>query len=88
MSKPYSRWMICLSANQSYADAVAASESLMDKPMCVNWPHYAEAKVVQIFDASKKIWISDGVTKTIENPPEFGACVEQLNSRYVINKNC
>lgn len=83
ITKPYSRWVICLNANQTYADATAASEALMDQPVYVNWPHYTEAKVVQIFDASKKIWLSNGVTNTSENPPEFHACVEQLKSRYV-----
>lgn len=81
-SKPYSRWVICLKANRSYTDATAASEALMDQPVYVNWPHFTEAKVVQIFDASKKVWQSNGITKVTENPPEFHACVEQLKSRY------
>lgn len=74
--------MICLKANQLHADAITASESLMNQTVYVNWPHYTEAKVVQIFDASKKIWLSDGDTKIMENPAEFSACLEQLTSRY------
>lgn len=72
-----------MKTNQPCADAVAASEALMNRLVYANWPHYTDAKVVQIFDASKKIWQSNDETKIMENPPEFQACVEQLNSRYV-----
>lgn len=54
----------------------------MNQPVYINWPHYTEAKVVQIFDASKKIWQSNGITKVTENPHEFHVCVDQLKARY------
>lgn len=80
VSKPFPRITISLNVEQqTELDAVA--KKYLNEFVYVNWPHFIEAKVIQVFDAKKKYEIVSGDINITENPAEFNACVDKLNTR-------
>lgn len=79
-SKPITRIIISLNVeHQNDLDAIATK--YLNEIVYVNWPHFMEAKVIQVFDVKKKYDSVGGEVNITENPAEFNACVEQLNKR-------
>lgn len=81
--KPYPRIVITLNADQS-ADIDTAAKEFLNQTVYVNWPHFIEAKVIQLFDATKKYNGSSNEDNITLNPPEFSTCVDEINSRFEI----
>lgn len=81
LSKSHPRMVIKLNAPE-LGDIDSIAETFLKQTVYVNWPHCVEAKVMQIFDAAKKLVRSGDEIKTIEKPRDFSSCVESLNSLY------
>lgn len=81
--KPYPRIVLTLNADQS-ADIDTAAKEFLNQTVYVNWPHFIEAKVIQLFDATKKYNGSSNEDNITLNPPEFSTCVDEINSRFEI----
>lgn len=76
--------MILAPKSKQPEDIDQVAKIFLNQTVSINWPHCIEAKVVQIFNAIKKI---DGYTDDIkisENPQDFAPCVEALKSRLFI----
>lgn len=84
LSKPYPRVAIKLKVDE-VNDIDSFAEKFLKQPVYTNWPHCVEAKVMQIFNATKKFDGSGDDIKITENPDDFSTCVESLNSMYVLN---
>lgn len=68
LSKPFPRIVISLNAKQQDDDVDAVADEYLNQIVYINWPHFIEAKVIQVFNAKQK-------------KSEFNACVDQLKTR-------
>lgn len=65
-------------------NAGAAAEIFLNQAVYANWPHYTEAKVMQIIDAEKLFDGSSEDGKVTENARDFNTLVESLNASWVL----
>lgn len=59
-------------------DAIA--RKFLNQVVYAGWPHYTEAKVVQIFDATKHFDGSSGDVKDSDDPRDFNNMAENLQT--------
>lgn len=78
-TNPNPRMMITLNA-EPLGDIDAVAKSFLNQVVYVNWPHNIEAKVVQIFDATKHIDGLSGNIKTTDDPSDFNNFAENLTA--------
>lgn len=81
-SKSSQRIIIRLTENQSNHLEMMAKQ-LINQVVYVNWPHFSEAKVIQVFDATTKYDGSKGELQKIDSSIEFEAYANQLRARYI-----
>lgn len=71
--------MITLKSKPS-KDIEEVVKLFLNQVVYVNWPHYTEAKVVQIFDATKLFDGSSDNSKRTVDSRDFCTIAENLNS--------
>lgn len=64
------------------ADVDTVAKKFLNQTVYINWPHLTEAKVIQVFDSTKKFDGSNGENEFTQNTLDFNTCVDVLNSRF------
>lgn len=78
--KSYPRMLITLNS-EPIQDLDSMAKQLLNQIVYINWPHFTEAKVVQIFYATKMFDGSSGHVKITKNSIDFNTYIETLNSK-------
>lgn len=62
-------------------DIDAIAKEFLNQQVYINWPHFSEAKVVQIFNATKKFEVSNDIIKVTDRSTDFESSVDVLQNR-------
>lgn len=80
--KTYPRMIITLD-NDRPDDLDVVANDLLNQTVLMQWPHYVEGKVLQVFNGEKRLDATTARIQATDNTSDFQSCVESLTLWFV-----